>query len=313
MPEEEKKKNSYVSIIITAIVIAGGIWLFANKEKFSDDKHYVMLFRNVEGLSVSSQVSLHGAIIGKVSQTYIIDSGIKVTIAVDPEVKLTKGTTAKLISAGMAGGREIKLTKGLSKELLPEGGHIAGIDGKSMMSKDGQIGSTIRVAKIALKTTDSILDDLSTLVDKAAIRDIRFQLNKIDRQSEDASNTARKARGTGENLAGTIHDVNADVAKLANDSKEWPATIAKVEKQSGDLVKSTAELEENMKNISASFKKLKPIFDKANDKGSALGKMLNDKQAYNTATKQASEADRVGKEAMARPSAYWFAIFGSNR
>lgn len=313
MPEEEKKKNSYISIIVTAVLIAGGIWLFVNKERFSDQKHYITFFKNVEGLTVSSQVSVNGAIIGKVSKTYILDSGIKVTIAIDPEVQLRKGTTAKLISAGMAGGREIKLTQGLSKQLLPEGGYITGIDGKNMMSKDGQIGSTIRVAKIALRTTDSILDDLSTLVDRAAIRDIRFQLNKIDKQSDDASKTAREARGTGENLAGTIHGINTDVAKLANDSKEWPKMIADAEKQSEGLVKSTAELEENMKSISASFKKLKPIFDKANDKGSSLGKLLEDKQSYNTATKQASEADKAAKEAMARPSAYWFAIFGSNR
>lgn len=138
-------------------------------------------------------------------------------------------------------------------------------------------------------------------------------MNRLNRESDEASKTAREARGTGEKLAGTIHNINTDVAKLANDSKEWPATIAKIENQSEGLVKSTADLEENVKNISASFKKLKPIFDKANDKGSTLGKLLEDKQQYNTATKQAAEADRTAKEVMARPSAYWFAIFGSNR
>ena len=313
MPEEEKKKKSYVSLIITVLVIAGGIWLFVNKEKLSDNKKYVTFFRDVEGLTVSSQVSVNGAIIGKVSQATVVDSGIQVTIFIDPEVQLRKGTTAKLISAGMAGGREISLRQGLSKEILKEGSYIIGIDNESMMSKDGKIGSAMRVAQSALKTTDSIFREFSGLVDAAAIRDVRFELNKLDRQSDNASRQAKAARGKGDEFGNTIHNINESVAGLAEDSKEWPATIADVEKQSEGLVKSTAELGENMKSISASLKKLKPIIDKANDKDNALGKMLNDKQSYHTATKQTGEADKTAKEVMDRPSAYWFAIFGSNR
>jgi phospholipid/cholesterol/gamma-HCH transport system substrate-binding protein len=310
---EEKKKTSYIPTIITAIVIAGGIWFWMNKEQFSNKEHYTTYFRNVEGLTVSSQVSLNGAIIGKVSEATVIDSGIKVTIAIDPEVKIKAGTTAKLISAGMAGGKQIKLIPGLSKEYIPAGGTIIGIDNKSMLGKNGTLGATLRVGKIMLRTTDSIITDLSTLVSTAAIKDIRFQLNKLNKSTDDANKTSREARGTGENIAPTIHELNKDVAELEKDSREWPQAIADVEKQSEGLVKSTAELEKNMTSISASLKKLKPIFDKTNDKKSTLGKALEDKQAYHTANKQSGEVNKGAQDVMARPSAYWFAIFGSNR
>lgn len=313
MMPEEQKKTSYVSTIITLVLIAGGIWFWVNKNKFSDDHHYVTSFRNVEGLTVSSQVSLNGAIIGKVSEAIMVDSAIKVTLAIDPKVKIRKGATAKLASAGMSGGKAIELTQGDSKEVLTEGGTIIGIDTRNMLGKDGKLGVTVRTAKVALKTADSILTDLSELVGAAAIKDIRFRLNKLNRDAGDASRTSKEFLGTSDVYAKNIHEVNGDVAELAEDSKGWSADIKEVEQSSADLVKSTAELEKNMSSISASLKKLKPIFDKANDNKSDLGKALNDKQDYNTATKQLEETDRSAKDMMARPSAYWFAIFGNNR
>jgi phospholipid/cholesterol/gamma-HCH transport system substrate-binding protein len=312
MPEEQKK-TSYVSTIITAVLIAGGIWWFANRDKFSSEHHYVTSFQNVEGLTVSSQVSLNGAIIGKVSEAVIEDSAIKVTLVIDPEVKIKKGATARLISAGMSGGKEIKLTQGDGKTFLEEGGTIIGVDTRSMLGANGQLGATLKTAKIALRTTDSIITDLSTLLGTAAIKDIRFQLNKLDREAGKAEGTSREYRGTGEDFAEKIHEVNSDVAQLAEDSKEWSADIRDIEQTSGDLVRSTAELEKNMTSISASLKKLQPIFNKANDKKSTLGKALEDKQDYHTANRQMQEVDRSAKDVMARPSAYWFAIFGNNR
>lgn len=312
MPEE-KKRTSYISTIVTVIIIAGGIWFWMNKEKLSDAHHYITSFQNVEGLTVSSQVSLNGVIVGKVSKADIVDSTIKVVLAIDPEIQIKKGTTAKLISAGMAGGKQIKLTASDSKEVLEDGGTIIGVDTRNMLGRNGQIGVTMRVAKLALRTTDSILTDLSSLVGAAAIKDIRFQLDKLNKEAGSASKTSKEYRGTGNKFAGQIHEINTDVAKLAEDSKGWSADIKDVEQSSADLVKSTGELEQNMTSISASLKKLKPIFDKANDKKSTLGKALDDKQDYHTANKQLQEADRSAKEAMARPSAYWFAIFGSNK
>lgn len=312
MPEE-KKKTSYVSTIVTVVVIAGGLWWFMNRKKFSSEHHYVTSFQNVEGLTVSSQVSLNGAIIGKVSEAVIVDSSIKVTLEIAPEIQIRKGATAKLISAGMSGGKEVKLTQGDSKEVLQDNGTIIGIDTRNMLGSSGQLGATIRTAKIALRTTDSIITDLSSLLGAAAIKDIRFQLNRLDKEAGSASRTSKEYRGTGESFANKIHEVNADVAELAEDSKGWTADIKDVERSSADLVRSTAELDKKMTSLSASLKKLKPIFDKAGDRKTTLGKALEDKQDSHTANKQLQEADKTAKDAMARPSAYWFAIFGSNR
>lgn len=313
MSEEEKKKRPVLSYIITIVIIISGILLFINKDKFSDRKQYFTYFQSVDGLVPGSKVSVNGAVVGKVSNIDLLDSGLKVTLSLGPDVKLANGTIAKLGSSGMSGGKIVQLTPGTAKGFIEENGLIIGHDEKSLLGGQGTLRANIDVAKVMLKAGDSIISEVSTLFGTGAREDINFKLNKLNRQTDEANKTSSEAKGTGEKFAGKIHAINQDVASLANDSKEWSATLADFENKSADLAKSTSGFADNMKELQANIKKFKPVLEKANDKNTSLGKMLNDPQAYHTANKQLKQADTSIKEVMARPAAHWFAIFGKNR
>ncbi len=310
---DRKRNSSILSILITVVVIVGGVWLFANREKFSDDNHYHVFFTDVEGLTIASQVSINGAVVGRVSDIQLMPPSVRVTVAVGKEVFIPVGTTAKLASAGMSGGEEIRLIPGTGKNPINDEGTITGVNSKSLLGQDGKIGATLHVARVALKTTDSIIDNISALFTVAETQDIRFKLNKMHNQSNDASKKAIEIKGTGEKFAGKIAEINKDAAKLANDSKEWPKAIADAEKQSADLVASTANIEEDFKTLQTNLKKLKSISDKVEDKNGALGKLFNDKQQYHTISRSTDTLNRSVKDMMAHPSSHWFAIFGKNK
>jgi ABC-type transporter Mla subunit MlaD len=310
---EEKKRNPLISYIIIAIVVAGGLLLYAKKDKLRDDKHYTIFFNDVEGLTVASKVSINGAVVGKVSAAELMSKDvIKVTIAIKKKVDLPKGTTAKLASAGMARGEEIRLILGTSKEVLADNGIINGINSKKPMGNNGSIRSALRLGKIALRTTDSIITEMSTFLDAATKRDLRFQLNDLNVKSKSASKTAIEIRGTGDELISKIRETNKTVAGIADKSKEWPKMMADGEKQTAELVQSTADIENNLKELQANLKKFKSVSDKLKDENSALGKLLNDKQNYNTPNRSADTLKGSIDHVMKHPSAHWFAIFGSN-
>lgn len=313
MSEEVKKKRPVISIVIVAALVAGGLYFLVNREQLRKERHYFTYFQNVDGLTISSEVDINGAKVGKVSDVVVLDSGLKVTIAIKPEINIPVGTTAKLGSAGISGGKAILLIFSDSKEYLPDEGTIKGIDEPGLMGENGTLGANIEAAKAMLKTGDTVLTELSSLFGTGARQDIKFQLNKLDRESREANRTSEKARGTGEQFAPKIASLDRNMNDVANDSKEWTSMATDYEKKSGDLAKSTASLGNSMNELRDNVKKLKPILAKANDKESALGKMLNDPQAYHTASKQLQKADTAAQDVMARPAAHWFAIFGKNR
>lgn len=314
MAEEEKKKRSPLLSIIIAVLIIGGIVLFTQRDKFSSDKTYFTSFKNVEGLTVASQVSLGGAIIGKVSGVELRDTDVKVTLAIDPEVKIKRGTVATLVAAGLSGGGStISLTPGLGPTHIPENGKIDGIDNPPLLGEKGRIGNSIKIFKLGLKTMDTVIDDVALLFGAAARQDIRFQLNKLNRQTNEASRTAREARTEGEGFASKISAINNDVAELAVESQGWHADFADAEKQTADLVKSAKGFGEDVKEMQANFKKLGNTLSKFKDTSGTLGKWINDPQPYHTTTKQLDTMRRDAQDVLDHPSAHWFAIFGKNR
>jgi phospholipid/cholesterol/gamma-HCH transport system substrate-binding protein len=310
----KKKSSSIFGILITVILIVGGVWLFANRDKLKDDKHYHIYFNDVEGLTIASQVSINGAMVGRVSDVQLMPpNSVKVIVAVGKDVLVPKGTTAKISSAGMSGGQEIRLIPGQGKEMIPDEGIITGENAISLYGQNGKIGATLDVARVTLRTADSIITDLSDLFNTATKQDIRFQLNKLNLESNKASRRAVKARGTGERFAGQIASINEDVANMAESSKEWPQDIAKIDKQTADMVASTANIEQDLKDLQTNLKKIKSIADKAKDTSNPLGKLLNDPQQVHTATKEADTLNRALKDVMEYPAAHWFSIFGKNK
>lgn len=313
MPEQDKKKNSLLSYIVTAAIIAAGILLYVNKSKLNTDKHYVVYFSNVDGLTIASQVSINGARVGKVQEVELLDSGLKVTIQVNKDIRIPNGTVAELGSAGISGGKEVLLTTTHAKGYLEEGALIRGVDGSNMLSESGKIGQTVRVAQIALKTTDSIIRDISRLVGATNRGEIRFQLNKLNRETDEASRTSGKVRGNGEGFIANIGGIEKSVADMANSSRKWPAALADAETESGKLVKSTANIAKSLKDLTANVKKIKPILAKATDTSNALGKLIQDNQAYHTMNKQADTFHKGIQDVLDHPASHWFAIFGTNK
>jgi len=309
----KKRSSSILAYLAIAVTIVGGVWLFANRDKLRDDKHYHIYFNDVEGLTIASQVSINGAVVGRVSDIQLTPPLVKVTVALPPGVRVPKGTSAKLSSAGMSGGQEIRLILGLSKQAVADEDTISGINSISLFGANGRVGATLDVARVTLKTTDSIIVNISELFGAAAKRNIRFQLDELNIESRKASKTAQEARGSGEKFAGQIDELDADVAKMAENSKEWRQDIQKMEEQAADMIASTANIEQDLKTLQSNLRKFKSISHKVSDTSSPLGKLINDPQQVHTATREADTLNRSLKDVIEHPSAHWFAIFGKNK
>lgn len=130
-------KNTTVETAIGALVIliAAGFFVFAYSTSGAGTAtggyRLTAEFDNVAGVNTGTDVRLAGIKIGTVvSQTLNPENyQAVVTMTIDPTVKLTDDTTAKVTSEGLLGSNFIALDPGGSDILLAEGGQITNTQG----------------------------------------------------------------------------------------------------------------------------------------------------------------------------------------
>lgn len=88
-------------------------------------------FNRVDGVSVGADVRLSGVKVGTVSAVGIDKTTYlaKLTLSVDPTVKLPDDSSARVASDGLLGGAYVALEPGGSAEMLASGGEIANTTG----------------------------------------------------------------------------------------------------------------------------------------------------------------------------------------
>lgn len=88
-------------------------------------------FDRVDGVAVGSDVRMSGVKVGAVAEVTLdpADYRAKVTVALDPKVKVPTDSTAKIASDGLLGGAYVSIEPGGSVDMLPPGGQFENTQG----------------------------------------------------------------------------------------------------------------------------------------------------------------------------------------
>lgn len=125
-------KRSVIETVLGAVVLfsAGFFLVFSyNTANVKPVSGYEITadFSGIGGLAIGDSVEISGVKVGSVTQvkldpeTYLA----RVSMSVDPSVKLPDDTAALISSTSLMGGRYLSLEPGASDDMLPSGGHIS--------------------------------------------------------------------------------------------------------------------------------------------------------------------------------------------
>jgi phospholipid/cholesterol/gamma-HCH transport system substrate-binding protein len=97
-------------------------------------------FESVSGLKVGAAIEIAGVNIGKVSRVGLGEQGLaKITMLVNPDIKITADAIASIRTQGFIGDKYIKIIQGADEEMLGEGDLIfdteSSIDFEELVSK----------------------------------------------------------------------------------------------------------------------------------------------------------------------------------
>ncbi|MBO5800215.1 MAG: MCE family protein [Paludibacteraceae bacterium] len=283
-------------VIATVAVLYFGVNYLKGINIFNPTNYYYVKFDRVNGLTVSSPITIKGYKIGLIKDIiYNYDDpkdGIVVVLQVDDDLRIPVNSRAVLTSE-LLGGANVSLT--LNAEMngvfYKKGDTIPSfIDDGIMATVTAEIMP--RVQSI-VPQLDSLLVSLKVIAGDQAIQK---SLGNIQRLTANLESASVSLNGMMKN---DVPVIMKNVNTITTDFSKVSANLSHVDFQA------------TMKRVDNTLANLQTITDKVNRGEGTVGMLLNDKTLYNNLANTAGSANELLIDLKANPKRYvQFSLWG---
>lgn len=288
--------------IKTAILVIASILLFIwgysflkGRDLFTNYKNLYVEYVNVEGLTVSSPVTINGLVVGKVNSIVINNETgkIKVEMQINSDFPIKKTSVAEIYAPSPIGGKQIAI--------LPTKEGQDAVDGDFLVSSS-KLGLTDELAK----QIEPLKDKITKLLDNANV--MLENVNQVldAKSKENLRNSLANLNETLEQFKGASKEVNE---MLAQNKSKISGTMSNVEKASANFSKVSDSLAkvnigQTVKNLEKTLANVdKMMGDMQAGKGT-MGKLMKDDAMYNNFTKTSKELELLLQDLRLNPTRY---------
>jgi phospholipid/cholesterol/gamma-HCH transport system substrate-binding protein len=283
-------------VIATVAVLYFGVNYLKGINIFNPTNYYYVKFDRVNGLSVSSPITIKGYKIGLIKDIiYNYDDpkdGIVVVLQVDDDLRIPVNSRAVLTSELLGGANvSLSLNAEMNGVFYKKGDTIPSfIDDGIMATVTAEIMP--RVQSI-VPQLDSLLVSLKVIAGDQAIQK---SLGNIQRLTANLESASVSLNGMMKN---DVPVIMKNVNTITTDFSKVSANLSHVDFQA------------TMKRVDNTLANLQTITDKVNRGEGTVGMLLNDKTLYNNLANTAGSANELLIDLKANPKRYvQFSLWG---
>ncbi len=281
-----------LSVLIAALVLFFGIDYLKGINVFKAANYYYVSYTNVNGLTVSSPVTINGFKVGQVrdiAYEYDNPGHVTVEIALDKNLRVPSGSRA-VIEADLLGSASIVLHLSTAADHHQVGDRLIGETQQSMLDK---VGEKLMPAVASLfPKIDSLLTSVNTLVSDSALLLSVKRLDAITANLEATTvylnrtlSTMPGTMKTVDGVACNLDSITADLALMSEELKQLP-------------------LRETMANVNEITGNVNDLTRKMTETDNTIGLLLNDRQLYDHLNGVAGGLDTILIDLKQNPKRY---------
>ncbi len=291
-------------VAISLLVFFSGFYFLKGANLFSGENTYYAYYDNVQGLLTSASVQVKGLSVGRVATIKLNPDGkVKVELAVSKKIKVTRGTTAKLMSADLLGSKVISLEVAQGTEPAEDEDTLQGVlEGGLLDNLSAEIAPLIQDIRHVVGTLDTVLVGVTGILSPQTRQNLSNSVASLDVTMRNFSQLAAKLNGESEHLAGIIKNVNSVTGNLAKSNQQVTNIMKNMDGISSQL--AGAPIEKAFKDLQAAASQLQGVINKINANQGSLGMLVNDKQLYSNLTESLKTMDTLMADIKAHPSRY---------
>ena len=298
------KKEIKIALIVTLIMLLF-LWghnFLKGRNLFSAYNYYQAYFEKIDGLQISSPVTINGFVVGVVSDIQFASEKLD-RLAVEIGVKKSfniPDNSVIMITGDLLGSKSIVLMLGDSETMVKNGGVLTGSTTPDLV--ETITGKLIPIADSADKLMVSI-DSLLQILQHTFDDDLQKNIQSIVANVEQLVSGERKKIAViltnFESVSGNLQKSNEDISKLIANLNSFSETLAASD------VKSTVD------NANRSLTQLNTLLSGINEGEGTIGQFTRNDSVYQYLQRSLNDLDKLLIDLRENPKDYvHFSLFG---
>lgn len=283
------KKRGWISLAVVLIAVAG-YFVYKYAYLVYQEYDYYAYYDDIHALQIANPVFISGVQVGEVSDIQLNGGEkVRVTLSIDKETKLTKGTTAVLASNNLRGDKMIFLELGDSPGALGHKSILIGEYDTTVMDLSDQVSPIIESTKYILNTADKNFSTFNRKVDNGFVEKTQKDIKSVEQSMKRYNTQLTKIGASAGEVINTIRQLRESTDAAYNNRKKVTSAINNAEKMTADL--ANTPFNSQVDSLRTSVNNIKTQADAVED--SELGKKLLEKdKAYTDLNKSAKDMQR---------------------
>lgn len=290
-----KEIKTAVLVIASILLFIWGYSFLKGRDLLTSYRNLYVEYDNVEGLTVSSPVTINGFIVGKVNSISINNETgkIKVEMQIKSDFPIKKTSVAEIYAPSPIGGKQIAI--------LPSHDGQDAFDG-DMLVASSKLGLTDELAKQMeplkdkitklLDNANAMLENVNQVLDTKSKENLRKSLADLSETIAEFKAVSKDANSIVSQNKTKINGMMTNLDKASANFSKVSDSIAKV-----NIGKTVKSLEKTLGNVD------KMMGDMQAGKGT-MGKLMKDDALYTNFNKTSKELELLLQDLRLNPTRY---------
>jgi len=263
-----------------------------------------VLFDDISGLDEKSRIKIAGVDAGIVEKIRLVDGKAKLTLFIEPDVRIYRNAKASLKMTGLLGDKYLALTTGTPDEpLLRDGDTIINVEpAADIDSLTNELTSAATYMGDLAKTLKEIFGE----PERRAMRDAIHNLNTISQDLKDLLkenkeplhrvlvSLERFSKVLDEEGPEFMENLNVVAKNLRDKAPGLMEDLGEVAKELKEVIEENrVTLKESIENIRRLSRSAGNIAQKIEKGEGTLGRLLKDERLYESLSKVAKKVDKT--------------------
>lgn len=300
MPKMSNELKIGITVLVAIMVAFVGFRIMKDIPLFRTTTTVYTTFDRVYGLIPGNAVNVKGFKIGSVKRMHLLpNDSTSVTLSIEEEFAIPKGSVALVRSSGVLGGKFIEIVKSDSAIMVEDGETIDGYFEEGMMDSFADEGAKLSEdISASIQGFDALMNNLNEALNHENKDNIAGILDNMESSTNSLSKLIDDRRSDLDSMIEDAKNTLNTLDDLSSENKEkLTSMIENLETTSGELETLSAGLNET--NLT-----LNEVLEKINNGDGTFGKMINDPSLYNNVDSLSVNLNELIKNINSDPGKY---------
>ena len=288
---------------IAIILLVLGYNLMRGKNMLSREKILYAKYHKVGGLAIAGHVRYNGMNVGRVLDMHLAGDGsgdIVVSMNVTPDLRIPKGSVARIIQTDLFGTKALQIELSNEKEFMRSGDTLKPALEEDMVDAVKTSASTLLTSLDAVVTSiKEVLNDETEENLRKSFANIQKSLNTLDKTLEANSDRLDKIFANIESITTNLDKNKEQINSILSNLDAVSDSLSKVK---------FAETILQAKNV---LEETRDVMQKINEGNGTMGMLVNDPKLYANLDSSARSLDALLTDLKENPDRYvHVSVFG---